>query len=42
MSKFGSETNDNISPLFESISKAAPPEALNVLSALFNSLLIMY
>ena len=41
MSKFGSETNDKISPLSTS-SKAPPPVALKVFNALSSSLLIKY
>ena len=42
MSKFGSETNDKISPLSTSRSKAPPPIALKVFNALSSSLLIKY
>ena len=42
MSKFGSDTNDKISPLFTSISSEAPPLALKVIKASLSSLLIKY
>ena len=42
MSKLGSETKDNISPVSTSISNDPPPVALNVDKALFNSSSITY